>query len=857
MAVATTRAEPRLIGRGEVLTEARRILHEPSPQRGSILLVMGSTGVGKSTLVREIIREERERGVLVLEGRALPMDLPPPYFVLQEALRNLPAVRRQAEESNLGNVSVGVAGIGFLRPSERVGRALLPLGMLPFESGTETAQAREARLLEALSGDVPSVMEGRMDLFDALSSHLEDLAAESPLLLVLEDLHHADEGSLEFLAFLARRVRPSSLSIIGTTLPDAELPPRARGWLEGLSKEGLLRRLQLRPLTEVEAGEFVASLAPGSKVPDATVTKWHTLTEGNPLFLEQLVRGEILSGTTDRSGASSSELSDLPRGEELRQALRRRLREMKEPERRALSYACVLGKEFSFPLLHSASGEEEERLAEAVESLVHRGLLREKGGERLEFLHEELRVEIYTSLTEVRRSIIHRKVAETLERSLPAEGSPDPRIVFELARHFYLAQMNEKALEYNRRAAELGKQSLSPQTAAYHLERALEAHRRARPTDRSGGVNLAIDLALQLDIFGEVPRATQVLEEELSQSHRNREAYPPKDRARLAIHAAKILTHAGEMQRAFPLTTEALEALGKDGDPQLVGHAHRLRGTVEFYRGRYEASQHEYELALDFFQRASSPLDVARAKLSLANARSMLRPPVPVKEVEALYQEAIQLLESRGEPWEAATASNNLALLYLEQVGVPEAIEEMERALHLSQKGNNPRMQGWCEFNMADLKIRVNELDAAEKLNQKAKAHLEKVGDKIALIQVALNEGRIFQARKDHPHAELAFLDAYRQARVVSLEPDEIEVLLRLCELSLDKGDHEATVQKVLELEQRGLRWIRPDLVPEFEKVRTSMKAQGMEVPPPLHHPPRAPATAPPAGGEGQGGASG
>lgn len=833
MAVASSRAEPKLVGRREVLAEARKLLHEESSRRPAVLLVVGATGVGKSVFVRELIREERERGALVLEGRALPMDLPPPYFVLQEALRNLPTVRRLAEESDRGVSNVGVAGIGILRPFDRKGRSLMPLGMLPFEGETESAQDREARLLEALSGDAPSVEEGRMELFDGLSAHLEDVAAESPLLLVLEDLHHADEGSLEFLSFLARRTRNASLMIVVTSLPEAELPTHVRVHLEGLGKEGLLRRLPLRPLTEPEAAEFVEAFAQGKRVPEATLTKWLTLTEGNPLFLEQLVRGELLAPAATTESLAGSSVTELPRGEELRQALRRRLREMKEPERRALSYASVLGKEFPFPLLHRASGEEEEKLAEAVESLVRRGLLREKGGERYEFVHDELRAEVYTSLTEVRRAILHRKVAETLERELPREGTPDPRLIYELARHWFLSGSDEKALEYNLRAAELGKKSLSPQTAAHHLERALEVHRRLRPGDRSGEASLAIELALELDAFGELPRATAVLEDLLGQAHRSRDAFSPKDRARLAIHMAKILTHAGEMQRAFPLTDEALEALGKDGDPQLVGHAHRLRGTVEFYRGRYPDAEKEYESSRVYFEKAQSPMDVVRSRISLANVKTMTRPAPPVAEVEALYRGPIEELEARGEASEAATAANNLALFYLEQVGLTEAIRQMDRALHLAERGKDPRMLGWCEFNMADLKLRLGELDQAEDLNRRARGHLERVGDKIALIQVALNEGRLLQARGDLSHAELALLDAYRQARDVSLEPDELEVLLRLCELSVQRGDYESARQKLLELESRSFRSIRPDMLPELEKVRATLAAKGLPLPTP------------------------
>jgi tetratricopeptide (TPR) repeat protein len=793
-----------------------------------MLLVIGTTGVGKSTFIHELVREEKELGTLVLEGRALPMELSQPYFVLQEAMRNLPSVRQQAEDSDRSVGQVGVAGAGFLSAS-RPSRSLVPLGLLPFqEEERESPQQREARLLEALSGDSPSVEESRMELFEGLASHLEDVAAQSPLLLVLEDLHHADESSLEFLSFLAHRGHHPSLRLILSSLPEAEAPPFVRVHLETLEREGLVRRLVLRPLSEAEAGELVQLLRGDRKVKEEQITKWHTLTEGNPLFLEQLVRGEMhgeTAGIGEELGAGRAP-TELPRGEELRQVLRRRLREMKEPERRALSYASVLGTEFSFPVLHRASGEEEEQLAEAIEALVRRGFLREKGGERFEFAQEGLRGEVYTSLTEVRRGILHRKVAETLEKELPKQGAPDPHLIYELARHWYIAQVDAKALEYNLKAAELGKKAVSPSTAAYHLERALETHRRMHPNDRTHEVDLAIDLALQLDLAGDIPHAVRVLEEMRAHGQRGREAFSAKDRARVAVHLAKILTHTGEMLRAIPVIDEALETLGPDGDQQLIGHAYRLRGTVEFYRGRYPEAEQEYLRSRACFERSEAPLEAARAKISLANVRGM-NPKVPVAEVEHLYQEAIQELEAAGDLGEAATAANNLALLYMERVGIPEAIRGMEEALRLAERSGEARMMGWCQFNMADLMIRSNRIDEAEAWNDKSRTRLLPGGDKIALIQVNLNTGRIQQARGDFAHAELSLLEAYRIAREVALEPDELEVLFRLAQLSEAREDYASADQKLRELRDRRFAKIRPDMMPEMRELLRKLGAKG------------------------------
>src|ERR1700688_680467 len=137
---------------------------------------------------------------------------------------------------------------------------------------------------------------------------------------------------------------------------------------------------------------------------------------------------------------------------------------------RTLAYASAIGREFDFSLLVSAMGAEEEPLAEEVEKLTHLGILRERsGGDRFGFVAEEARARIYQSLTASRLRVLHRKIAEAMERQFP---EPPAEILPELGRHFFLGRVPEKSHEYNRRAAALARSDDAPEVAAHHLERA-------------------------------------------------------------------------------------------------------------------------------------------------------------------------------------------------------------------------------------------------------------------------------------------------------------------------------------------------------------------------------------------------
>lgn len=803
---SSSRRDPPLIGRREVVEEVRRRLEEPRSARVTLLLLVGEGGVGKSTLLTHVLKEAEGHGALVLRGRALPMDLPQPFFVLQEALRSLPA-----HPSPDAATTSGVAGMGVL--GMMGSPTMTPLGFLPFTSEGEGTQERETSLSEALATSAGRVEEGRTQLFERITNHLESLAADRLLVLALEDLHYADDASLEFLGHFARRIRGESIKVLATALPEAEQPARLKGHLEGLGREGFLQRLEVRRMTEGEAQEYIARLAGGRPIPAATITRWYSLTEGNPLFLEQLLRGELAQPAPAAGTASTPRT--VPDGAELGQVLKRRVRTLNEADKKVLAYASVLGREFPFSLLHKASGEDEEKLAESVESLVRSGLLREKGNERYEFCDEDLRAETYTSLTEVRRRILHRKVAEALEAT--PEG--DPHRLYELARHTYLAQSDDKALEYNRKAAALAATALAPETAALHLERALECYRRLHPGGGEEERALTMDLALQVDLTGEAERAAKLLETTLSTAHaahvKGREA------GVLALTYARVLTHVGRYGEARPVIEEAIRELSTVEEPRLLGNAYRVLASMDYYAAHYEAALASYQTCLALFEKVGGAVEAARAKLSVAEIQTMLG--TTRSGQEELYRTAIAELKKLGEQGELAYALNNFGLLYSEQGRLDEAVQVLEEGLEAAEASHDPRRIGWLEFNLADVLIHSEKIERAQALNEKARQHLQRVGDKLGLCQVALNEARLMESRHDWDHAELALLEAFRLAREVGFEPDELECTFRMAEFLLRKGDLVTARARVNELEQRKFATIRPELAKEFATLQAAL----------------------------------
>ena len=396
------------VGRPEVLESLRRHLDRLQAGEGGFSLLLGDVGVGKSTLVQTLAREARARGVEVLVGKVPALENPPPLHLIRQAIQSVVA----EDELPAGPVCDRIRWPSLSRP-------MAPSRL--FSGSTATpGRTRPRRWTNAFSRKwwVPPADEaGHSWMFAQLADRILSRAEVQPTILLLEDLHTADISSLEFLEYLAPQISGHRLWLVGTSLPRDSLSELLKITFERVARGTKADEIVLRPLTASELGEFVRLYDGRVELNPEEITRWHSQTGGNPLFIEQILR-------TRRERVGGGNLLDTP-ARELGEYLTRQLADLADEEQRALSVAAVLGKEFPFPLWLRASGEEEERLAEISEQLIARGLLREQPDERFEFAREDLRGQIYSSMTESRRRVLHRHAAEALEATGFAEADHD------------------------------------------------------------------------------------------------------------------------------------------------------------------------------------------------------------------------------------------------------------------------------------------------------------------------------------------------------------------------------------------------------------------------------------------------
>tara|TARA_B000000460_G_scaffold103764_1_gene72656 strand:- start:219 stop:4145 length:3927 start_codon:yes stop_codon:yes gene_type:complete len=402
------------VGRQTEMDDLKAALEESLSGKGRMITLVGEPGIGKTRTSQELATYATLRNAQVLWGRCYEEQGVPPYWPWVQAIRSY--VRERDPQDLSVEMGAGASDI-----AEIVSDVRERLPGLPNSSSLDADEAR-------------------FRLFDSITSFLKSASQRQPIVLILDDLHWSDKPSLSLLQFVARELAGTRLLLVGT-YRDMELSrqhPLAESLAE-LTRERLFQRILLRGLDRKDVGRFI-EVATGIGPPDGLVTAVYTQTEGNPLFVTEIVRLLVQEGdlTADRSTGGDSWTVRIPEG--VREVIGRRLNRLSERCNETLTVASILGREFRFDQLKSLVEDiSEDRLLDVLDEALGARVIEEMPSVvgQYQFTHALMQETLVEEISLTRRVRLHSRIATALEELY---GSDSEAHAAELAHHFAQAE---------------------------------------------------------------------------------------------------------------------------------------------------------------------------------------------------------------------------------------------------------------------------------------------------------------------------------------------------------------------------------------------------------------------------------
>jgi predicted ATPase len=700
------------VGRERELERLREAVDGALGGRGSLQLLVGEPGIGKTRAAEELATYARVSGARVYWGRCREDEGAPAYWPWVQAVR---AYARDADPVALAwQLGAGAAEVAQLIP--------------------EVAEKLD---IEPAKGSDSE--EARFRLFDSVTSLLLAAARDRPIVIVLDDLHWADEPSLLLLRFAARELASSGLLILGT-YRDVELGrhhPLARvlGEISGIEGSS---RIPLRGLS-VGAVERYIEMTSGAASPPGLAEAVQEQTDGNPFFVGEVVR--LLAGEGQLTGGAS--LSDLRIPQGVREVVGRRLDRLSDQTNEALRVAAVIGREFEDDVVLRVAELPPEALMKAADEAIAERLVTDLGDGRFSFAHALVRDTLYEELSPAKRSVLHERTGLALEEICGA--NVDERLG-ELAHHFLEAAPRgdlAKAIEYAQRAGVQDMEQLAYEDAVDVYGRALEVLELMDEPDE------ALRCSLLLSLGGAEAKSARVADardafERAADSARRLDDTDSLVGAAIGI---AMMSEAGRLdEKLLALLEEALDRIGDERTARRAALLSAKSAEMYWVANDLTESNRLVDEAIQISREVDAPRSLAAALQRKIFA--FAGPNAPHERLQ-LADEMLEIGRAQGEREIALRAHSYRLWQFLELADMAAVDRELATYAGLADELRMPE-HTWHTIALRSTRALIDgDIEGSERLAEEARRAGERAEQPVAtqtygiqMVQIRSMQGR-------------------------------------------------------------------------------------------------------------------
>jgi eukaryotic-like serine/threonine-protein kinase len=760
------------VGREQELEQLRTAVDTALGGRGSLQLLVGEPGIGKTRAAEELATYARVSGARVYWGRCREDEGAPAYWPWVQAIRGY---ARDADPVALAwQLGAGAAEVAQLIPE------------IAEKLDIEPAKRSDSE-------------EARFRLFDSVTSLLLAAARDRPIVIVLDDLHWADEPSLLLLRFAARELGTSGLLILGT-YRDVELGrhhPLARvlGEISGLEGSA---RIPLKGLS-VGAVERYIEMTAGAPAPPGLAEAVHGQTDGNPFFVGEVVR--LLASEGRLAAGTVSELQ-IPQG--VREVVGRRLDRLSEKTNQALRVAAVIGRDFDGELVERIADLARDELMRAADEAVAERLVTDLGEFRFSFAHALVRDTLYEELSPPKRAALHQRAGVAIEEI--CGGDVEDRLG-ELAHHFLESATPQgdvaKAIAYGQRAGEQDMEQLAYEDAVDVYGRALEALELMPEPDE------ALRCQLLLSLGGAEAKSARVADarEAFERAAESARRLDDTDSLVGAAIGIALMSDAGRLdEKLLGLLDEALDRIGTERTARRAALLSAKSAEIYWVDNDLETTTELVDEAIEIAREVDAPRSLAAAL-----HRKIFIPSGPdgPRNRRALAREILEIGESSGDREAVLRGHAFLFTADLELADVESADRELEAYARLADELRMPE-HTWHTFALRATRALIDgDLERAESLanesrraGERAEQPLSQQFFGIQMTQIRTLQGRAAELlpRVRELAEEFPGIPAWRSG-VISLAARSGDAELARVELARFAGEDLSAVP-------RDINWI-------------------------------------------------
>jgi diguanylate cyclase (GGDEF)-like protein len=741
-----------MIGRDEELIRIKGFIQSIFDGCGGAITISGEIGVGKTRLLHEVIKDSDYQNMRFLNSNLSATTKSIPYYPFREIIRAV--IKKQGEES---------------------------LFEIP-----QAYQIELVKIVPELSGkskiDEQIFMVDKFRLFEGVRRFLALQASKAPLFVCLDNIHWADDSSLELFHYLVRALKESSVFFFLVYRVEEVKDSSFQNVLQLMAREGLYKKTDIEPLKTADVARMLSLMIDG--IPSSELTEYiFKETGGNPFFIEELMKSLDTNGALvwhkDKWVFDRGKKVVIPYS--IEGVVDRKLGMMDKEACDLLEYAAVLGRKFDFRFLHDITRMNEGHLFDLMDEILGMRLLEEQRREYYCFSEEIIREVIYNKISGLKLKRYHQVVGEKL---LALYKGRTEVVVEELANHFYISRDLEKAIAYSVVAGGRAKDVYANRDAIRFYNIAIECLPQSEIMDKEvKEIEYLKKKAAVFDLVGESEKAVEDLGEAIKKATVLGER---KWEADCLIALCKVYFGISRYNNTIEMAEIALEIYKELNDKKGEAEGLNCIGIAHWYLGEFKNALKLYQSSLKIAKKIGNRNLEA---MTLGNCSIIFWNLGEYSKSLKYYSRSLEITKELGDPETEGRAFNNIGLIYGTLGENSKALEYYKHSLKITKEIGERKIEASTLNNIGIIYVTFGEYTKALEYYMDSLKITREVGDRKVEAMTLNNIGILYCNIGEYSKALEYCTNSLETSREIRDRQTETESLIGIGDLYLEMED--------------------------------------------------------------------